>query len=93
MAVISITYLLRHFKYNEEHGDCVMDRCSATCGLSEAGQHSPDGSVGLIRPSKHNGRRTVLRTDGGGGWIRTTDIGLMRPPLCQLSYAATGGTT
>jgi hypothetical protein len=25
---------------------------------------------------------------GGGGWTRTTDIGLMRPPLCQLSYAA-----
>ena len=27
---------------------------------------------------------------GGGGWTRTTDIGLMRPPLCQLSYAARG---
>jgi hypothetical protein len=30
---------------------------------------------------------------GGGGWIRTTDIGLMRPPLYQLSYAATGEVT
>lgn len=25
---------------------------------------------------------------GGGGWTRTTDIGLMRPPLYRLSYAA-----
>ena len=30
---------------------------------------------------------------GGGGWTRTTDIGLMRPPLYQLSYAATGEVT
>jgi hypothetical protein len=34
-----------------------------------------------------------LEKVGGGGWIRTTDIGLMRPPLYQLSYAATGEAT
>jgi hypothetical protein len=34
-----------------------------------------------------------LEKVGGGGWIRTTDIGLMRPPLYQLSYAATGEVT
>ena len=31
----------------------------------------------------------VLRGNfGGGAWSRTTDAGLMRPLLCQLSYTA-----
>ena len=30
----------------------------------------------------------MRKVAGGGGWTRTTDIGLMRPPLCRLSYAA-----
>ena len=40
-------------------------------------------------------RRNQYRSgkNGGGGWTRTTDIGLMRPPLYQLSYAATGRET
>ena len=29
---------------------------------------------------------------GGGGATRTLDLGIMRPSLCQLSYAATWGT-
>jgi hypothetical protein len=34
------------------------------------------------------GETQFVEKPGGGGWTRTTDIGLMRPPLCQLSYAA-----
>ncbi len=32
--------------------------------------------------------RNLASKNGGSGWIRTTDQGLMSPLLCQLSYAA-----
>ena len=51
------------------------------------------GSVAKRQREYREARRERMRYSegvGGGGWTRTTDIGLMRPPLCQLSYAATG---
>ena len=50
-----------------------------------SGHHWSDGA--WIRERNRWGAY-IARKIGGGGWTRTTDIGLMRPPLCQLSYAA-----
>jgi hypothetical protein len=54
----------------------------------------PESWCGKKSENRVNPTRSItLRRNGGGGWIRTTDIGLMRPPLYQLSYAATGEVT
>ncbi len=57
--------------------------CTLAVVLGDAFREKHEWAARASRP----GRDEI----GGGGWIRTSDIGLMRPPLCQLSYAATEG--
>ena len=56
--------------------------------LREAARKLAGTFAGTLPEERKERPSQNLETIGGGGWTRTTDIGLMRPPLCQLSYAA-----
>ena len=61
--------------------------------LQEAARRLTGAFSGTLSESGEWPPSEPIDRNGGGGWIRTTDIGLMRPPLYQLSYAATGEVT
>jgi hypothetical protein len=56
--------------------------------LQEAARKLAGTFTGTLPEERAEQPSQAVDFDGGGGWTRTTDIGLMRPPLCQLSYAA-----
>jgi len=72
----------------------VFDRCHivSPADLKEAAIKLTGTFSGTLPDTPERRPSQLINKIGGGGWTRTTDIGLMRPPLYQLSYAATGRT-